>query len=35
MHDVYLAGAALLTFVALLFSKETKHNDYTNESVAA
>lgn len=32
---VYLAGAALLTFVALLFSKETKHNDYTNESVAA
>lgn len=31
---VYLAGAAVLTFVALLFSKETKHNDFTNESVA-
>jgi metabolite-proton symporter len=32
---VYLAGAALLTFIALVFSKETKDTDYENESVAA
>nr|WP_245575345.1 MFS transporter [Gulosibacter molinativorax] len=31
---VYLSGAAVLTLIALFFSNETKHYDYSNDSAA-